>query len=133
MWTAQWPAVGSSDWLGWPNKAGGIRFGPKASGLWRVCLLPLFSRIVIRIKEGHSRRASKSHLDNNLRIFRPRIMRVPSRKHEHTPRRQLRPFTLIKALSKRIPVIPAYHRNQFRVRLPMRTALYVRRDLLPVK
>src|SRR5438876_4577044 len=105
MWTAQRPTVGW--WLGWPNKAGGNRFGPKASGLWRVYLLPLFSRIVIRIKEGHSRGATKSHLDNNLGIFRPRIMRVPSRKHEHTPRRQLRPFTLIKALSKRIPVIPA--------------------------
>src|ERR1700745_3893961 len=67
----------------------------------------LFSRIVSRINEGHSPGASKSHLDNNLRIFRPRIMRVPSRKHEHTPRTQLHPFTFIKALPKRIPVIPA--------------------------
>jgi hypothetical protein len=36
-------------------------------------------------------------------------MRVPSWKHEHAPRTQLHPFTFIKALSKRIPVIPAWN------------------------
>src|SRR6516165_10705352 len=51
-------------------------------------LLLCIQRIVGRINELHTPRPSKIHLDCNLCIFRPRIMRVLSRKHEPASKRE---------------------------------------------